>query len=74
MRTVVPMRKTMICEWQNQKDLMLDLLLANPKLTGAQALDYAVAIIAAGQIEDYLTMQQLIQEAIFGPGKRESAA
>jgi hypothetical protein len=74
MRTLVPMRKTMICEWQNQKELMLDLLLANPKLTGAQARDYASAILAAGQREDFTKMQQLIQEAIFGPGKRESAA
>jgi hypothetical protein len=74
MRTVVPMRKTMICEWQNQKELMLDLLLANPALTGAQARDYAFAILVAGQQEDFVKMQQLIQEAVFGPGKRESAA
>jgi hypothetical protein len=74
MRMIVPMRKTMTCEWQNQKELMLDLLLANPNLTGREARDYAIRILAAGHREDYQTMQQLIQEAIFGPGKRVSAA
>jgi hypothetical protein len=74
MRALVPMRTTMTCEWQTQNELMLDLLLANQNLTGREAREYAIRILDAGRREDYLTMQQLIQEAIFGPGKRESAA
>jgi hypothetical protein len=74
MRIVVPMRTTMTCEWQNQKELMLDVLLANPNLTGREAREYAIRILDAGHKEDYQTMQRLFQEAIYGPGKRVSAA
>jgi hypothetical protein len=66
-------RMQMACEWDSEKELMLDLLGANPNLTGAQAQEYAIAIFDAGNREDFRTMHQLIQEAVYGPGRQSAA-
>ena len=57
----------------DRKELMIDLLLSNPRLTGAQAYDYAARIIQAEQQEDYITMHALIQEALYGYFEKSAA-
>ncbi len=54
--------------------LMLLLLSANGELNGAQARSFAEAIIKAERLEKYIWMNQIIQEALYGAPKHESAA
>jgi len=57
----------------DRKELMIDLLLMNPRLRGAQAYDYAVRIIQAEHREDYIAMTALIQEALYGYFEKSAA-
>ena len=50
-------------------NLILDLLSANPDLTGSQAHEYARSIIAAESREDYELMYAIQQEALYGRKK-----
>ncbi len=58
---------------QYLKDLMIDFLGANPDLTGVQARAYALGILEAESREDFIEMNRLIQEALYGQ-KRKNAA
>jgi len=59
-------------EYRNE--LILTLLEGNPRLTGAEARDFAQRIIQAEAEEDYIRMQAAIQEALYGPAKERPAA
>jgi hypothetical protein len=59
---------------ESEKCLVLDLLNANSKLTGAQACEFARRVLAAERVENYAQMQRIIQEAAFGPASDQTAA
>lgn len=67
-------RKSMESNSEYRNELMLALLAANPRLTGAEARDFAQRIIQAEAREDYIRMQAAIQKALYGPAKERSAA
>ena len=48
------------------KDLIINLLDGNSKLTVGEARNYAQRIIEAEEREDYVQMNRLIQEALYG--------
>jgi hypothetical protein len=54
--------------------LLIELMDQNAGLTIVQARYYAISIIRAEQTEDFERMITMQQEALYGPGERESAA
>ncbi len=58
----------------NVNNWILDLLSVNPELTGGQARGFARRIVLAEEREDYIEMNAVIQEALFGPSRHPAAA